>query len=91
MTNIIEEMDFSVKITRKRGITHVPRFISKESYFPSLDLEIDLLVQEKVYFMKMKQKKRSTSQERDVLHFFLFFFLKLNVFYILTLELTLRP
>ena len=37
-------------------------------------------------------KKKSTSHEKDVLHFFLFFFLKINgFFYILTLEFTLRP
>ena len=43
MTKIMEEVDLSVKITRKRGIAHVPSFIIKKSYFPSLDLEIDLL------------------------------------------------
>ena len=41
MTRIIKEMDFSVKITRKR--VHVPSFISQKSYFPLLYLEIDLL------------------------------------------------
>ena len=56
-------MDFSVKIARKKGIAHVPSFISLKSYFPSLDLEIDLLtlkltlkikiVQEIVYLITM--------------------------------------
>ena len=43
MTKIMEEMDFLVKITRKRGITHFPSFISWKLYFLSLDLELDLL------------------------------------------------
>ena len=94
-------MYFSVKITRKRGITHVPSFIISKSYFQSLDLEIDLLTLKMTFnrqnstrnglFNQNDTKKRSTSHEKNVLHFFLFFFLKINVFHILTLELTLRP
>ena len=65
MTKIIDEADFSIKITRKRGITHVPSFII--SYFHSLDLEIDLLTLKMTFnhqnntrnslFNKMSQKR----------------------------------
>ena len=40
MTKIIKEKDFSVKITRKIGITHVTSFISLKSYFLHLTLKL---------------------------------------------------
>ena len=43
MTKIIEEINFSVKVTQKRSITNVPSFIISKSYFQLLNLEIDLL------------------------------------------------
>ena len=36
-------MDFSDKIQRKRGITHVPSFICEKGYFCLFDLEIEVL------------------------------------------------
>ena len=97
---------FSQNLTKKKyyvlRITYyVPSFISRKSYFPSLDLEIDLLTLKMILNHQNSTisslcnqndtKKRSTSHEKEILHFFLFFFLKKNVSHILTLELTLRP
>ena len=55
MTKIMEEMDFSVKITIIKGITYVPSSISEKTYFPSLDLEIDLLTLKMTLKIKIVQ------------------------------------
>ena len=43
MTKIVEEMDFSIKITRIKGITQSFLALFVKIIFPSFDLEIVLL------------------------------------------------
>ena len=95
MTKIIEEMHFSVKITKKEVLHMSLALLVKKSYFPSLDLEIDLLTLKMTLKMTFNHqnsarnslfnqndtKRRLTSHEKNLLHFFLFFFLQINVFF----------
>ena len=94
MTKIIDKKDFSVKITRKRGI-RLHMFLAslvKNHIFLHLTLKFDILTLKMAFihrnstvkslFYQYETKKRSTSHEKDVLHFFLFFFLKFNVFFL---------
>ena len=106
MTKIMEEMDFSVKITQKKVLHMFLALLVKHHIFLhlTLKLKVTLLILKVTLkmtfnphnsarnslFNQNDTKKKSTSHEKDLLHFFLFSLLRINVFYILTLELTLE-
>ena len=100
MTKIMEQMDFSVKITRKKKVLHVfLALLVKNHVFLHLTLTMNHPNSAKnSLFIQNDTKKRLTLHKKELLHFFLFFFPKIINFLhfdlgidLTTLKMTLNP